>query len=73
MIRTKTRCRCGVAKRVKATNVSAIIHKGALLGVSELESNDPRRKLQTLDYEAIEFCGNPTCERVFKAERKEAA
>lgn len=73
MIRSKVRCPgCGCQQRIKAVEVMAIIDKGSLLGLAEMESNDPRRRLQPLHYEVIEFCASPVCERVFKAERKAA-
>ena len=62
---------CAHAVKVRATDVSAIVHNGFLLGQSELEASDPRRKLVPQQYDVLEFCRKPTCEKVFKAERKE--
>jgi hypothetical protein len=65
-----TVCECPV--KVRARGVSAIIHKGYLLGTANLEPNDPRRKLEPMQYEFIDFCAKPTCEKVHKSERKES-
>jgi hypothetical protein len=63
-----TACECTV--KLRARDVSAIIHKGYLLGTVNLEPNDPRRKLEPMVYEFIDFCAKPTCEKVYKSERK---
>lgn len=72
VIRTKSQCPgCGCQQRVLARDISAVIHKGSLLGTTMLEPSDPRRKLSPLQYDSIEFCARPTCERVFRASRKQ--
>lgn len=69
MIRSKSSCHhCGGLQRVRARDVSMVIHHGHLVG--EEEARDKR--LQPLRYDTVEFCSNRTCERVFRAERKAA-
>jgi hypothetical protein len=64
---------CGCPSRVRAKGISAIIHNGALLGTWMLEPQDARKRQQPLAYELVEFCGRATCEKVFRAVRKDSA
>jgi hypothetical protein len=58
-------CECSV--KVRATDVSAVIHKGFL---ATCDSVDPElRRLKPIRYEVLEFCARPTCEKVFRAEK----
>jgi hypothetical protein len=52
-------------KIVRAENVSALIVNGYLASTSQAEN----RQKVPLQYAQIDFCGSPTCERVFKAVR----
>jgi hypothetical protein len=60
---------CACAVKVRATNVSAIVHKGYLLGLESVGPNE-RHKYKPIVYDVLEFCQRPTCEKVFKAEKK---
>lgn len=69
MIRSKSACHlCGCQQRVRAENISAVIYHGHLVG--EEEAGD--RKLHPVEYDVVEFCAKPTCEKVFKATKKDA-
>lgn len=61
---------CAHGTKLKATNVSAIVKNGHLLGHEALGPKE--RKPVPMEYEVLVYCQNPTCEKVFKAERKEA-
>lgn len=62
---------CACPRKVRATDVTAIVHQGYLLGQQELEPSDPRRRLQPVRYEVLEFCQRPSCEKVFRADKKQ--
>lgn len=61
---------CGARTKVRARNVQAIVHNGFMFGTEELDKRDPRKNLQPTRYEVLEFCGSPTCEKVFRAEKE---
>lgn len=58
---------CRHRRTVRATRVTACIKGGHLIGWEALMPKE--HKPLPLAYEVLEFCGNPTCEKVFKAER----
>lgn len=58
---------CTHSRIVRATNISALIMNGHLAGQS-LE--DKRPVPNPMRYDQVDFCANPTCEKVFRATKE---